>query len=437
MEMPSWLGPLALAALTACGDPAPADAGADGGADGGLDAGIDAGLDAGTDGGFDAAGRPVLGIGFEPIALPPEVVLPTASAFLPDGTMLVAAHDGVVHHLAIEGDAARLLGGFSIADDDFLQSGDCGLLQIEVDPRWSENHFLWLGHCGAAAETVIRRVTFDGATYDGVVDTSAEILRVWQRLNAANHSIGQIGFEEDGVTMWAFLGDKASAEGQRTNLLLAVLVRIVPSRDPEGRGYVPAVGNPFDGTTLDRPETYAWGLRYGWRATRDRLGRIWVGDVGETEAEEIDLVTGPGQNFGWSACEGPCDPPRPEMIDPLLYWRRSDTSHPYYADDPDTRPSFRRVAWVGEVYRPDASDRYRGFLDDRVPFGDICLGWVRGAWADETGAVVYDEPWGHLPHLTSWEQAPDGWVYATVFGSCDALDLFDEAGLYRVVPRFR
>ncbi len=436
MPARSPLAPLALACILAsCGPATPPDAGLDAGHDAGLDAGHDAGHDAG-DAGLDAAGLTPVGIAFERLTLPAEVGLPTASAFLPDATMLIASHEGTVHHLAIEGDAARHLGSFSIADADFLQSGDCGLLQLEVDPGWADNHFLWLGHCGADAETMIRRVTFDGATYEGVVDTSAEILRVWQRLNAVNHSVGQLGFEEDGETMWAFLGDKASAEGQRTNLLLAVLIRVVPSRDPARGGYVPAAGNPFDGSTLDRPETYAWGLRYGWRATRDRLGRIWVGDVGEFEAEEVDLITGPGQNFGWSAYEGPCDPPRADVVDPVLYWRRSDPEHPYFAEHPDTRPSFRRVVWVGEAYRPDAHDRYRGFLDDRIPFGDTCLGWVRGAWADETGAVVHDAPWGHLPHLTSWEQSPDGFMYATVFGSCDALDVFDEAALYRVVPRF-
>ncbi len=374
------------------------------------------------------------GLAFEEIALPDEVALPTASAFLPDGSMLVATHDGVVHHLAIEGDTARRLGGFSIADADFTQSGDCGLLQLEVDPAWSDNHFLWLGHCGADRETMIRRVTFDGASYDGVADTSAEILRVWQMRLAPNHSVGQLGFEEDG-TMWALLGDKASENGQRTNLLLAVLVRIVPSRDPAGSGYVPAAGNAFDGTTIDRPETYAWGLRYGWRATRDRLGRFWIGDVGEATAEEVNLVDRVGLNFGWALCEGPCDPPRPEVVEPLLHWRRDDATHRYFADDPDSRPSFRRVVWVGEAYPGGATDRYDGLLDDRIPFGDACLGWVRGAWADETGRLVADEPWGHLPHVTSWEPAPDGWVYVTAFGSCDALDVFAPPALYRVVPR--
>ncbi|MCA9604025.1 MAG: PQQ-dependent sugar dehydrogenase [Myxococcales bacterium] len=425
-----------LTALLAACDP---EAGSDGGPPddgGGMDAGPDAGFDAGFDAGpFDAAGLEPIGIDLQTIELPDVVELMTDSAFLPDATMLVASHDGTVHHLQIGDDAAVELGSFSIADDDLTVSNDCGLLQLAVDPDWTTNHFLWLGHCGADAESVIRRVEFDGTTYDGVVDTSAEILRVPAPVLSYNHSIGQIGLEEDG-TLWTLIGDKGTADGQPTDRLLGVMIRIVPNRDPGGSGYVPATGNAFDGTTSDRPEIFAWGLRYGWRGTRDRLGRYWIGDVGEARFEEVDLITGVGENFGWSTCDGPCDPPSAEMMDPLLYWERTDATHRYFVEDPESEPTNRRVVWVGDAYQPDEFDRYHGFLDDRVPFGDVCLGWVRGAWADESGDVVYDEYWAHQPSITSWRQSPDGWVYVTSFGSCDALDVFDPPTLHRVVPRF-
>ncbi|MCB9594021.1 MAG: PQQ-dependent sugar dehydrogenase [Sandaracinaceae bacterium] len=402
-----------------------------------MDASIADAGDGGHDAGpFDAAGLDPVGIALTSIALPDdELLLPTASAFLPDGTMLLASHEGTVHHLAIDEDVASRLGSFSIADDDLTVSNDCGLLQIEVDPDWSTNHFVWLGHCGADAESVIRRVEFDGSTYEGVVDTSAEILRVPAPELSYNHSIGQIGFEADG-TMWTFVGDKGTQDGQDTTVLLGMMLRVVPSRDPGGSGYTAAAGNAFDGSTADRSEIYASGLRYGWRATQDRLGRFWVGDVGEATYEEVNLVTAVGENFGWGLCEGPCDPPMAGLVDPILSWERRDGAHRYFVEDPASEPTNRRVVWVGDVYRAGSDDRYNGFLDDRVPFGDTCLGWVRGAWADETGAIVYDERWAHQAHITSWEQSPDGYVYVTSFGSCDALDVFDPPTLHRVVPVF-
>ncbi|MBX3274507.1 MAG: PQQ-dependent sugar dehydrogenase [Sandaracinaceae bacterium] len=374
-------------------------------------------------------------LSFEALSLPSEVILPTASGFLPDGTLLVASHPGTIHHLSLGERDATLLGSFSVVDGDFRNEGDCGVLQLEVDPRWSENHFVWIGHCGANTESLVRRVTFDGTRYDGVDETLVETLRVTGPRVSNNHSVGHIGFEDDGTTMWVVIGDKATETGQRTDRMIGALLRIVPNRDAAGSGYVPAAGNAFDGSTADRPEIYAWGLRYGWRATRDRMGRIWVGDVGEAQWEEIDLIDGVGLNFGWADCDGPCEPAMAGFTDPLLAWRRGDTAHRYFVEDPESEPSTRRVAWVGEAYRPGEDDRYDGFLTDRVPFGDTCLGWVRGAWADATGAVVYDEHWAHLPHITSWEQSPDGYVYVTSFGSCDAFEVFDPPALYRVTLR--
>jgi glucose/arabinose dehydrogenase len=310
---------------------------------------------------------------------------------------------------------------------------DCGLLALELDPEWETNHFVYFGHCAAGYVTRITRIAFDGGNYREAASTSSVVIDIPMPEGTGpsmNHNIGTIGFEPDG-TLWALIGDKGTEEGQNPDRFTASLIRIVPDRTPTGSGYVPAEGNAFpEGEGL--PELYAKGLRYGWRATRDSLGRFFVGDVGGSAHEEVNLVTAPGQFFGWRLCEGPCAEPMPEQTEPLVSWPHVEDGHPYIEDDPEALATTRHVAWVGLQYGA-SPDRYDGMLTDRIVFGDMCLGWIRMLRVDAAGELVEDVPIAHLAHVTDWVPGPDGYVYTTTFGSCNASSTFEPAALYRVV----
>jgi hypothetical protein len=371
----------------------------------------DSGGTAGTAGGGGLPDPPTgPGFEFEAITLP-NVSRATDFRFIPgrDDEMLVLSHDGGIHHLRKNGNGFEALGSSQL-EGIFYDEG-CGLLSFAFDPAFAENHYVYLAYCTGQLSSRLSRHVF--GSVEGIPDSGVEILEVatddipdedW-------HRFGSMGFEPDGETLWALLGDSfIMSTAQDTSDKFGSLLRIVPSRDPVEGGYEPASGNAFDEDEGD-PSIFAYGFRSPWRGTLDSRGRYWVGDVGLVTREEVNLVTEAGQNFGWSVAEGPCTSNCDDLVDPKAhYGRNGDDDYDY--EDPEAEPNVRRAVWVGDVYDSPSTDRYFGFHDDLLIFGDFFMGWVRGLRVDADGELTDDVFLGHLPAVTSFRVAPDGYMYA-------------------------
>ena len=89
------------------------------------------------------------------------------------------------------------------------------------------------------------------------------------------------------------------------------MLRIDVDRRESGMEYAIPPDNPFVNTPNSRPEIYAYGLRNAWRCSVDRgdpetgygAGRIFCGDVGQNDFEEVDIIE-KGGNYGWKIFEG-------------------------------------------------------------------------------------------------------------------------------------
>ncbi|MGH9566314.1 MAG: PQQ-dependent sugar dehydrogenase, partial [Candidatus Angelobacter sp.] len=91
--------------------------------------------------------------------------------------------------------------------------------------------------------------------------------------------------------------------GQNTQTLLGKMMRIDVNTISPGLQYGIPADNPFvAGGGL--PEIYAVGFRNPWRFSFDRsTGRLFAGDVGQDNFEEVDIVQR-GGNYGWNTMEG-------------------------------------------------------------------------------------------------------------------------------------
>jgi Glucose / Sorbosone dehydrogenase/Viral BACON domain len=117
-----------------------------------------------------------------------------------------------------------------------------------------------------------------------------------------------LAFGPDGF-LYVGMGDGGSSfdpgnRAQNINDLQGKILRIDVDHPNMPVPYSSPSTNPFFGATDGADEVYAYGFRNPWRFSFDRVtGDLLVGDVGQGEREEVDLVT-LGQNHGWRVWEG-------------------------------------------------------------------------------------------------------------------------------------
>jgi glucose/arabinose dehydrogenase len=378
--------------------------------------------DAASTGG-DAAG-PVddgkLRLDFELVTHSTGFALLTDLVFLedPEDELLVADRDGGIAQLRLDGDRTDTLTQFQIPD--VYIDGAAGLLGLTIDPDFARNRFFYAALAASKERNVIRRFTLHTGDPAATLDSQVDVFEVEAADAPRWHNIASMGFEKTGV-LWALVGDKGMFEpAQDPASALGSLVRIVPSREEGVGGHQPAGDNDF--APGANPDVYAKGIRSPWRGVYHR-GRWIFGDVGLDDIEEVDIIDGPHQNFGWPLREGPCrlgigehgedEVDCADLVEPWIHYDQSG-SHPFVLEDEQAAAQTQRSVYVGWVYQPRDDDPYEGRWNDVVTFGDTFIGFVRARRLDS------EEPdWhaGHLEWATGWRQAPDGYVYVTTLGT--------------------
>jgi len=182
--------------------------------------------------------------------------------------------------------------------------GEMGLLGFAFHPQFAVNgeFFVSYNDDNSDGDSTISRFTFTGSS--PVSLTTEEVILTLPQ-PASNHNGGAIGFGPDGYLYIGF-GDGGGANdtfnhGQNTLSWHAAILRIdVDSASP----YTVPADNPFLNDNNFLPEIYAWGLRNPWRWSFDsQNGDLWVADVGQSQIEEVNLVSR-GDNLGWPIMEG-------------------------------------------------------------------------------------------------------------------------------------
>jgi glucose/arabinose dehydrogenase len=287
--------------------------------------------------------------------------------------------------------------------------GEQGLLGLAFSPDYAKSGLFYVYFTrrdGKQEVAELRRATSDRANAGSI--RSVLVMDDPE----ANHNGGQLNFGPDGLLYIGTGdggggGDQHGTIGNAQNLgsLLGKILRINPRRSGSKAYSVPA-SNPFVGRAGARREVYSYGLRNPWRFSFDRVaGDLIIGDVGQSEVEEIDFTTiaqARGGNFGWRVREGD-RPFSNETVDGAI--------EPVIVRTHDE-------GWCsvtgGYVVRDPALPSLRG----KYLYGDFCKGIIYGARLSSSGSSGNARVAGlpQIAALSSFGEDARGRIYVVSLG---------------------
>jgi glucose/arabinose dehydrogenase len=180
--------------------------------------------------------------------------------------------------------------------DDVLDDGERGLLSMAFHPQYQSNGFFFVYYNGNNGNINVARyhVSSNPNVAEPAPNPGSPLISIAK--NYANHNGGHLQFKPGSGTNYLYFatgdggsGDDPDNNAQDDDSYLGKMIRI----NVDNAAYT--------------PEVWATGLRNPFRWSFDRTtGDIWIGDVGQSQKEEINFRAGGagGANYGWVCLEG-------------------------------------------------------------------------------------------------------------------------------------
>jgi aldose sugar dehydrogenase len=334
--------------------------------------------------------------GFKQATVAEGLERPWGMAWLPDGSMLISEKAGRLRLLKNEVLEPTPIAGVP----SVMSSGQGGLMDVSIHPRFAENRFVYLTYASGTADanrTRIARARFDGKALQDL----RVIFEVSQVKSGTQHFGSRILWLPDG-TMLVAIGDGGNPPVQlegdlirkQAQNLRSRLGKIVRLNDD---GSIPR-DNPFATNVNADPAIWSYGHRNIQGIAFDPgTKRVWVTEHGARGGDELNLAEA-GKNYGWplvthsqeyAGGEISQERSRPGMVDPKVVWTpaAAPSGLAFYTGD-------RFPAWRGNLFA-----------------GGLVSQDVRRIEFDAAGNVRSQEEISIGQRVRDVRQSPDGLLY--------------------------
>jgi glucose/arabinose dehydrogenase len=320
------------------------------------------------------------------------LVNPWSLAFLPDGRMLVTEKPGRLRIVEADGRLGAPLTGLP----SISVGGQCGLLDVVLDPKFADNGVIYFSYAEPASggesgnSTAVARAKLGAAALTEV----RTIFRQQPKYSSSAHCGGRLVFARDGK-LFVTLGDRFARkdDAQTLDNHHGKIVRIEPD------GQVPK-DNPFVNRAGALPETWSLGHRnVQGAALHPATGELWTHEHGPQGGDEVNVAE-PGRNYGW----------------PLLTYGRNYGIGTRIGEE-GPKPGYEQPlkVWVPSIAPSGmaflTSDRYPGWK------GNLFVGALRAEvlvrlTVDGRQVTGEERLLADLKErIRDVRQGPDGWLY--------------------------
>lgn len=260
---------------------------------------------------------------------------PTSMEFLPSGEALVATKGGFsgpqpafVHLLAPDGTVVRRVLELPVCSD-----AERGFIGMAVDPLFATRSYLYVYYTRQMADChisntpantrnelrVFNRVSRFEYRNDRFDPASEHVLLDGIPAFQSSHNGGGLEFGED-RSLYVGVGEASlSDRSPDPNSPVGKILQLDPDEA------VP-ISELNAGSARFEPEmVWASGLRNPFRFGVDSASdRLFVGDVGDMQYEELNIVV-EGGDYGWPSTEGPFSKDEwPDLVPPVLWYDRQE-----------------------------------------------------------------------------------------------------------------
>ena len=331
----------------------------------------------------------------------PNLEIPWAFTWLPDGSMLINEKSGEILH--VKGGKTTKIKNVP----EVKVRGQGGLLDIKLHPNYKENGWFYLSYASGegsekGAHTAIARAQLKD---DALINVET-LYKATPNTTKGQHFGSRISFDNKGYLYFS-IGERGEREVNPQDITRDG-GKIYRLKDD---GTIPE-DNPFVKDITAKKAIYSYGHRNPQgMITHPETGNIWVHEHGPRGGDEINIIK-KGANYGWPVITyginysgTPITDQRAKdgMEQPLYYWV------------PSIAPS--GMAMI-------TSDIYPGWKGN-ILAGSLKFEYLEMLTLENSKVTKRTKLLNDIGRVRDVRQGPDGYIYAAIEG----------VGIVKVVPK--